>query len=314
MQPETKDIDFASSDPNYRAALSQLAKVLVRFTAESVHGIIEEDGGMILLLDLNGTIANEHPKFYHKLAELSGARTKPTPADIRIAIANAESGNWIDPSVTPVNWGCRLYQPNGEFAVDGQALTADQAMAMAWLNCWGPRRTDPGRRRAGHGPARDSGRLAVRAHAAARKLMPTQLRWPSVCRRGGPRAHLTLTTRAQPTKENEMSNSAIDDDELASICDDPELKAKLGVAPEETLMLVLYYPDSDADPDPEDMAGEIADTLQRPTVIMGFHDGADVVLAFKRPMPIQPEAKSASVPDTVPKTTTGFFYPANRRG
>jgi hypothetical protein len=64
--------------------------------------------------------------------------SKPTPADILVAIGNAESGDWIDPSAEPVNWLCELYAPDGSNAGNGNAHTAAQAMAMAWLSWWAP--------------------------------------------------------------------------------------------------------------------------------------------------------------------------------
>jgi hypothetical protein len=63
---------------------------------------------------------------------------KPTPADILVAIGKAQAGNWIDPSEVPVNWSCKLYNPEGRYVVDGNALIAREAMAFAWLNCWAP--------------------------------------------------------------------------------------------------------------------------------------------------------------------------------
>jgi hypothetical protein len=64
--------------------------------------------------------------------------SKPTPADIVIAIAKAESGDWIDPLYEPIHWNCDLYAPDGRRAGDGGAHTAAQAMAMAWLCVWAP--------------------------------------------------------------------------------------------------------------------------------------------------------------------------------
>jgi hypothetical protein len=68
------------------------------------------------------------------------------------------------------------------------------------------------------------------------------------------------------------------DDELSSICDDAEFKAKLGVSAEETLMLVVYLPE---DGEPEDVAALIANRLKKPTVVIDIDD--DAVLAFARP-------------------------------
>ena len=52
------------------------------------------------------------------------------------------------------------------------------------------------------------------------------------------------------------------DDELADVCDDIELKAKLGVGANGTLMLVVYW---EEDGDPEDVAMVIANRLKKPT-------------------------------------------------
>ena len=56
----------------YRDALSQLATVLATLPAQTVFDVIEQDAGMILLSNLNDTLAQEHPEFYAKLAKLSG--------------------------------------------------------------------------------------------------------------------------------------------------------------------------------------------------------------------------------------------------
>jgi hypothetical protein len=65
---------------------------------------------------------------------------KPTPADILVAIAKAEAGDWIDPLEEPICWACELHPPDGEHgrSYDGHAHTAAQAMAMAWLHAWAP--------------------------------------------------------------------------------------------------------------------------------------------------------------------------------
>jgi hypothetical protein len=62
---------------------------------------------------------------------------RPTPADILIAIAKAELGDWIDPSEVPLNWACDLYSPEGH-RFDGNADTPAIAMALAWLHAWAP--------------------------------------------------------------------------------------------------------------------------------------------------------------------------------
>jgi len=45
--------------------------------------------------------------------------TKPTAADILIAIGKAEGGGWIDPTDAPFRWSCELYDPAGERVGDG---------------------------------------------------------------------------------------------------------------------------------------------------------------------------------------------------
>ena len=68
--------------------------------------------------------------------------TKPSPkpscGDIIVAIAKAERGDWIDPSKVPINWQCILFDPDGVRSGDGNAYTANEAMALAWLHCWAP--------------------------------------------------------------------------------------------------------------------------------------------------------------------------------
>jgi hypothetical protein len=53
-------------------------------------------------------------------------RDVPSPADIVIAITKAELGDWIDPTDAPLCWECLLYDPNGELAGNGHALTANE--------------------------------------------------------------------------------------------------------------------------------------------------------------------------------------------
>jgi hypothetical protein len=64
-------------------------------------------------------------------------RLVPTPADIRTAIAQAESGDWIDPAEEPINWYCELISPEG-YVFNGNAYTAAGAMGLAWLHAWAP--------------------------------------------------------------------------------------------------------------------------------------------------------------------------------
>jgi hypothetical protein len=49
---------------------------------------------------------------------------KPSPADIAVAIGRAESGDWLDPEASPVDWLCRLYDRAGQCVGDGNADTA----------------------------------------------------------------------------------------------------------------------------------------------------------------------------------------------
>lgn len=63
---------------------------------------------------------------------------KPSSTDIAAAIELAEQGGWIDPAGVPLNWLCTLYDPEGQRAGDGNGLTRQEAMAMAWLCAWAP--------------------------------------------------------------------------------------------------------------------------------------------------------------------------------
>jgi hypothetical protein len=65
------------------------------------------------------------------------AMNKPTADDIRTAIANAETGNWLDASVTPVCWDCVLLK-DGVQAGGGSGHTAGEAMGLAWLSVMDP--------------------------------------------------------------------------------------------------------------------------------------------------------------------------------
>jgi hypothetical protein len=67
--------------------------------------------------------------------------SKPTAADIMVAIAKAEAGDWIDPFYQPIHWYAELYPPpdiKREYPYDGCGHTAAEAMAMAWLHAWAP--------------------------------------------------------------------------------------------------------------------------------------------------------------------------------
>jgi hypothetical protein len=63
---------------------------------------------------------------------------KPTPDDIRAAIASAETGNCLDPTVTPVCWHCDLFDDAGVRVCGGDGHTAAEVIAMAWLCAWAP--------------------------------------------------------------------------------------------------------------------------------------------------------------------------------
>jgi hypothetical protein len=76
---------------------------------------------------------------------------KLTAQNIRDAILAAETGRWIDPSEHPAGsyWDCRLYDPTGQYAGEGQAFTASDAMGLAWLHAHSPdalsdRKVEPG--------------------------------------------------------------------------------------------------------------------------------------------------------------------------
>ena len=63
---------------------------------------------------------------------------KPAAADILIALAKAEAGDWIDPLREPIHWYAELRDPDGNQFWNGCGHTAAQAMAMAWLHYWAP--------------------------------------------------------------------------------------------------------------------------------------------------------------------------------
>ena len=63
---------------------------------------------------------------------------KPTAADIAIVIGKIEAGDWLDPSEEPISWSCVLYDPEGKRAGDGDAHTAREAMALAWVHAHAP--------------------------------------------------------------------------------------------------------------------------------------------------------------------------------
>jgi len=65
---------------------------------------------------------------------------KPSPADIELAIKQAENDEWIhDPDEEPgCVWECLLYDPDGELVGNGHAYNPNLAMAHAWLCVWAP--------------------------------------------------------------------------------------------------------------------------------------------------------------------------------
>ncbi len=75
-----------------------------------------------------------------------------------------------------------------------------------------------------------------------------------------------------------LSNTLASDDELADETFDCDLKAKLGVAAEERLMLVIYLYE---DGTPEQVAVFTAGRLRRPVVVVS--EDCEEVLAFARP-------------------------------
>ena len=63
---------------------------------------------------------------------------KPSPADILVAIGKIAAGDWIDPCYAPPHWYCVLYDEHGQRHCDGNAYTAAEAMALAWIGVWAP--------------------------------------------------------------------------------------------------------------------------------------------------------------------------------
>jgi hypothetical protein len=64
--------------------------------------------------------------------------TKPSRADIEAAIA--DSGNWLQMLDDGwLCWCCKLYDPDGNWdGTETCALTAERAMAQAWVARWAP--------------------------------------------------------------------------------------------------------------------------------------------------------------------------------
>ena len=63
------------------------------------------------------------------------ARAAPSPADIAVAIGKVAAGDCIDPTDTPLNWLCLLYDSEGFEIANGNAYTRPEAMALAWIAC-----------------------------------------------------------------------------------------------------------------------------------------------------------------------------------
>ena len=86
------------------------------------------------------------------------------------------------------------------------------------------------------------------------------------------------------TEDFEMNRMRARDCELAEEWDDPELKAQLGVADGERLMVAVYLPvefrEPDDDATPEQEAASIVARLHEPVAVLS-EDGE--LLAFARP-------------------------------
>ena len=63
---------------------------------------------------------------------------KPSPEDIKRAIRQAETGDWIDPLEEIISSDCVLTDSRGRRICDGRAHSAVEAMALAWLGAWAP--------------------------------------------------------------------------------------------------------------------------------------------------------------------------------
>src|SRR6516164_3525307 len=69
-----------------------------------------------------------------------------------IAIGKVQAGDWIDPTDEPAAWWCRLYDPAGQCVGDGDARTAGEAMALAWIAARAPDALHRGRVEIGEVP------------------------------------------------------------------------------------------------------------------------------------------------------------------
>ena len=59
--------------PNYNAAMLQLAAALAEFDPALVYELLEEDGGVTLLHDLNVAVSERQPALYAALTTLNTA-------------------------------------------------------------------------------------------------------------------------------------------------------------------------------------------------------------------------------------------------
>jgi hypothetical protein len=83
-----------------------------------------------------------------------------------VALGKAAAGDYLDPARAPICWACQVYSPDGVAAGNGNAPTAGEAMALAWIHVWAPDALDRASRWTPRGALRHPGRLALRAHAA----------------------------------------------------------------------------------------------------------------------------------------------------
>jgi hypothetical protein len=135
-------------------------------------------------------------------------RPKPTPADILIAIAKAELGDWFDPLDVPLNWSCELHSPDGH-VYNGNAHTAAEAMALAWLHAWAPDAlilTGTSRSARSLSKSRTVGDLSSGRRGGARSNDPCGL--PSMKRSRRPRPQSTALGMRCPTSHPEMKSAA----------------------------------------------------------------------------------------------------------
>ena len=68
-------------------------------------------------------------------------KVRPSPAEIAAVIEKIKIGDWIDPEREPIEasyWFCTLYEDTGQRVGDGLALTAGEAMSLAWVCAMAP--------------------------------------------------------------------------------------------------------------------------------------------------------------------------------